>query len=59
MNIETIIQNCGTYFVTGQLREGKQTEINRISNPQSSRIVDITYRSFRRKSCTWQYSEWL
>lgn len=41
MNIETIIQNCGTYIAIGQIREAKQTEINRISNPPSSRIVDI------------------
>lgn len=41
MNIEIMIQNCGTYIVIGQIREGKQTEINRISNPPSSRIVDI------------------
>lgn len=43
MNIETIIQNCGTYIVIGQIREGKRTEINRVSNQPSSLIFDYLH----------------
>lgn len=41
MNIETIIQNCGTYIVIGQAGEGTQSEVNKSSSPSLRRIINI------------------